>query len=245
MLSGLYVAHMLHMGLAHRALEFRGWFLKTVTVASGLFGIYVDPRAWVNRHRLHHAFSDQPGDPNKTRADGFWRTLGLCLKPYPCRTDLATDAVFKTPVFRTVCHPAFVVLSQLTSFLAIWATAWALAGNLLLAAWLWIGVRLCGLWVNMIQNFWTHDRRYGTRRYDEVDNDAMNITEWLPVTATFSACFQNNHHRHARFARMSHEAGQYDFGWTTVRWMAAAGLVRVLPEGSEPPPGVLMSASAA
>jgi fatty-acid desaturase len=236
-ISGLYVAHILHMGLAHRALEFKGWFLKSVTVLSCFAAIYVDPRAWVNRHRNHHAFSDAPGDPTKRPGDGFFKTLWLCLAPYPCRADMAPDAVFRTPLFRAVCHPMASYIGHVSSFVLLWL----ITGDAMFAGTLWVGARLLGLWVNMIQNYWTHDRRYGTRRYDDAEDDAVNITEWLPVTATFSACFQNNHHRHARFARMSHEAGQYDFGWTSLRWMSALGLVRVLPEGAEAPPGVSLS----
>ncbi len=98
-------------------------------------------------------------------------------------------------------------------------------------------MRLVALWVNMVQNFWSHDRRYGSRVYSQDPYNAVNITEWLPVTATFSACLQNNHH-HPRFARMSHETGQYDFGLISLRWMKALGLVRVLQEGAQIPQGV-------
>ena len=51
-------------------------------------GIYVNPVTWVSRHRLHHKFSDHPGDPNKLAADGFWRTLYLCLMPYECQVNM-------------------------------------------------------------------------------------------------------------------------------------------------------------
>jgi stearoyl-CoA desaturase (delta-9 desaturase) len=241
LISGLYVAHMLHMGLAHRALEFRSWFLKTVTLVSCVAGIYVDPKAWVDRHRHHHAFSDRPGDPTKQPGDGFWKTLWLCFVPYACRSDMAPDPVFRTRVFRLVCHPWFGPLAHAASFLLLWA----LVGDALFALVMWLGARFLGLWVNMLQNYWTHDRRWGVRRYEDEDNDAMNVTEWLPVTATFSACMQNNHHKHARFARMSHEDGQYDFGWTSVQWMEAAGLVRVLPEGRQVPEGVDLAAARA
>jgi len=43
-----------------------------------------------------------------------------------------------------------------------------------------VGMRIFALWVNMIQNYWTHTREFGYRRYDDDDN-AMNIGEWLPV----------------------------------------------------------------
>jgi fatty-acid desaturase len=236
-LSGLYVAQVLHMGLAHRALEFKGWFLDFITVTNSIAGIYVDPRSWVNRHRNHHAFSDQLSDPSKRPGDGFWRTLWLCLAPHPCRVEMAPDDVFRTPVFRLACHPLAGWLGNAASFLLLWLVV----AEAVFAVVLWTGARVIALWINMIQNYWTHDRRFGTRRYDDTDDDSVNITEWLPVTATFSACMQNNHHRYARYARMSHEPRQYDFGWMTLRWMAALGLARVLPEGAEAPTGARLS----
>lgn len=233
-ISGLYVADILHMGIAHRALAFPDRFVKATTYLNALVGIYVDPRGWVNRHRHHHAFADREGDPSKHAEDGFWKTLYLCLAPYPCKADLAGDVIFESRTLRVACHPCFAMLSQAASFGLVWIAVqdpwFALA--------LWIGVRLVALWVNMIQNFWSHDRRFGSRRYHEDRDNGMNITEWLPVTATFSACLQNNHHHHPQFARMSHDEAQYDFGLLSLRWLKACGLVRARASGAEVPPGV-------
>ena len=70
-LGGLYLADVLHMGIAHRALDYKEWFIKGVAAVNNTFGLYVDPIAWVNRHRLHHIHADHPGDPNKLSGDGF------------------------------------------------------------------------------------------------------------------------------------------------------------------------------
>ena len=63
-IGGLYLSSVMHMGIAHRALDYEDWFVKTLTVVNNTFGVYINPVAWVNRHRLHHKFSDHPGDPN-------------------------------------------------------------------------------------------------------------------------------------------------------------------------------------
>jgi fatty-acid desaturase len=100
---------------------------------------------------------------------------------------------------------------------------------------IWIGTRVFALWVNMIQNYWTHDRRFGYRRYnDDVDN-AMNIGDWLPVTATFSACLQNNHHHSPGLLRLSHEESEYDLGFMAVKVMKALGLASATTRGAELP----------
>jgi fatty-acid desaturase len=87
----------------------------------------------------------------------------------------------------------------------------------------------------MIQNYWTHDRRFGYRRYHDDHDNAMNIGEWLPVTATFSACLQNNHHHSPHFLRLSHDESEYDFGFTTVKIMKALGLVEATRQGADIP----------
>ena len=87
----------------------------------------------------------------------------------------------------------------------------------------------------MIQNYWTHDRRFGTRRYFDEHDNAMNLGEWLPVTASFSASLQNNHHHFPHFLRTSHEKGEYDFGFITVRAMKFLGLVEASPTGVQIP----------
>jgi len=221
LLGGVYLSHILHMGIAHRALDFKDSFVKIVALVNNTVGIYINPRTWVNRHRYHHAYSDHPGDPNKLAGDGFWKTLYLCLAPYPCEADQARDPILVTRALRFAASPGLAVVSQLSSY----ALLWGLTRDWAYALTLWVSVRVVGLWVNMIQNFWTHDRRFGTRRYDDPDDNAMNIGDWLPVTATFSACWQNNHHHYPHLLRLSHDPAEYDLGFLTVRWMKALGLV--------------------
>jgi fatty-acid desaturase len=70
----------------------------------------------------------------------------------------------------------------------------------------------------------------------------MNIGEWLPVTATFSACLQNNHHHYQTLLRLSHEQSDYDFGFLTVKFMKNLGLVKATTRGEPLPPDVPLHA---
>jgi stearoyl-CoA desaturase (delta-9 desaturase) len=230
-IAGVYLADVLHLGIAHRALDYQEWFIKLVTMTNNLFGLYVDPIAWVNRHRLHHKHSDHPGDPNKLAGDGLWRTLYLCLLPYPCNENLARDRIFQSWSFRFVSNNAFAAFSQVFSLCLLWL----LVRDLRFAAVMWVGLRIFALWVNMVQNYWTHTRTYGYRRYQDDHDNAMNIGEWLPVTATFSACLQNNHHHYPSLLRLSHDTSEYDFGFATVKLMKTLGLVKATAKGSTIP----------
>jgi fatty-acid desaturase len=233
-LAGLYLADVLHLGIAHRALDYRQWFIKVVTVTNNTFGLYVDPIGWVNRHRLHHKHSDHPGDPNKLASDGFWRTLYLCVVPYECTENLGTDKILQSRSFRVVSSNYFAIFSQVFSFSLLWLIARDLKFTLVM----WVGMRIFALWVNMIQNYWTHTRIYGYRRYDDERDNAMNIGEWFPVTATFSACLQNNHHHYPGLLRLSHDETEYDFGFATVKLLKYLGLVAATAKGAVVPKDV-------
>jgi len=237
-MAGLYLADVLHMGIAHRALDYKEWFIKAVTVVNNVFGIYVNPISWVNRHRLHHKYSDHSGDPNKLDGDGFWRTMYLCILPYKCTENVAGDKILKSWIFRVVANPIFSIFSLVFTFLLLWK----LVGDWKFAAAMWIGMRVFALWVNMIQNYWTHTRDYGYRRYRDEEDNAMNIGEWLPVTATFSACLQNNHHHYEGLLRLSHDNSEYDFGFLTVKVMKRLGLVKATASGAQLPKDVPLAA---
>jgi stearoyl-CoA desaturase (delta-9 desaturase) len=236
--GGLYLADILHLGIAHRSLDYKEWFMKTVAVVNNSLAIYVDPIAWVNRHRLHHKNSDHDGDPNKLSSDGFWRTLYRCVMPYQCRENLALDKILQSRTFRVVANPFFGIVVQALSFCLLWK----LVGSLKFALVMWVGIRIFALWVNMIQNYWTHTRDFGYRRYHDEEDNAMNIGEWLPVTATFSACLQNNHHHYEGLLRLSHDKAEYDFGFLTVRFMKYLGLVKATTKGAELPKDVPLDA---
>jgi len=235
---GVYLADILHLGIAHRSLDYKGWFIKAVTLVNNSFGLYVEPISWVNRHRLHHKHSDHPGDPNKLAGDGFWRTLYLCLMPYQCNDNLATDEILRSRTIRVVASPVFAILAQALSFYLFWK----LVGDLKFVLVMWVGMRVFAAWVNMIQNYWTHTRDFGYRRYHDEHDNAMNIGEWLPVTATFSACLQNNHHHYPGLLRLSHDESEYDFGFLTVKVMKHLGLVKATTRGEKIPHDVPLEA---
>ena len=129
------------------------------------------------------------------------RSISVLL-PYKCEANMATDDIFESWSFRLVSNPVFAVVAQVFNFWLLWLLVRrpALRGRRSGSTF-----RVFALWINMIQNYWTHDRRFGYRRYDDERDNAMNIGEWLPVTATFSACLQNNHHHSPGLLRLSHE----------------------------------------
>jgi fatty-acid desaturase len=62
------------------------------------------------------------------------------------------------------------------------------------------------------------------------------------VTATFSACLQNNHHHYPTLLRLSHDESEYDFGFLTVKVMKRLGLVKATGRGEIVPNDVPLAA---
>jgi len=236
MLAGLYLGDVVHLALAHKAMEVKPWFLYLIMVLNNTIGCYLNLITWSNRHRLHHLYSDQPGDPNKRPEDGFWVTFYRSQVPYPSIAELTKEPIFSAWPVRLVNNTIASIIGQFTSF----GLAWWVLGDWRLTLVLWLGIRVIASYIHWIQNYWAHDRRYGTRRYDDDDN-AMNIDHWLPVLLTFSACLQNNHHHSPRFIRLSHVRREFDWGFVTLRWLYQLGVVTPteaglkIPEGSDLP----------
>ena len=117
-LAGVYLSDVIHLGIAHRSLDYKEWFMKTVTVVNNTFGIYVDPVSWVNRHRLHHKHADHDRRPNKLQSDGFWRTMCLCVLPYQCSRQLWRRRDFEVADVSGGGAPVFAILAQSFQFLS-------------------------------------------------------------------------------------------------------------------------------
>jgi fatty-acid desaturase len=162
----------------------------------------------------------------------------LCVLPYRCNENLAGDEILQSGSFRVTASPLFAIVAQSCSFYLLWK----LVGDWKFALVMWFGIRVFALWVNMVQNYWTHTRDFGYRRYHDDDHNAMNIGEWLPVTATFSACLQNNHHHYPGLLRLSHHESEYDFGFLTVKVMKSLGLVQATARGEKIPHDVPLAA---
>lgn len=208
----------LHRTLSHRAVTLRPGvlaFFRTVTwVTTGL-----RPREWVAVHRLHHAKSDEEGDPHSPRLLGYAKVQfgnAVLYKRAVARADvvnryardLAPDrwdrALFDHPYLGTGMGIAALclILGPVNGLLA--ALGHAVSYLMLSAA------------VNAIGHL---------RGRRPADNFAGN-SQWLAFL-TAGEGLHNNHHAVPTAARLAFARGEIDPGWWVIRTLERLGWATV------------------
>jgi fatty-acid desaturase len=211
--------HRLHTHRSYKlpvALEYFLAVCGTMTLQGG-------PIFWVATHRIHHQFSDRPGDPHSPREGAWWAHIGwllvgeskhnnskLMAKYAP---DLAKDRFY---VLLNDYH--WVPLFVLAVFL------FALGGVPLV---LWgIFVQLAfGLHATWAVNSATH--MWGGRRFATKDDSRNN---WWVALLSFGEGWHNNHHAHPTSARHGLAWYEFDISWISIqvlRFLGVAKSIRV------------------
>lgn len=175
---------------------------------------------WASHHRLHHKYSDQPGDVHSVLHDGFlWSHVGWILSPAHEKTD---DARVK----------------DLTKFPElVWLDRWWWLPPTALG----VGCFLAGGWFALVWGFFvstvllwhgtftinslTH--MFGSRRYATTDNSRNSA---ILAAVTLGEGWHNNHHYYQRSTRQGFFWWEIDVTYIVLRAMAALGLVWDLHE---------------
>jgi stearoyl-CoA desaturase (delta-9 desaturase) len=190
-----------------RAFQLLLALLGTTTVQKG-------PLWWAGIHRLHHRFSDQPGDPHSPR-QGFWYShQGWIDDPRwePTPIDQVRD-LSRYPELRWLNRWHFVPPIALAA--AIWlAQGWAgfLWGFALSTVLLWHSTYT----INSLAHRW------GTRRYDTGDDSRNN---WLLALLTMGEGWHNNHHRYMASTRQGFFWWEVDATYYLLRGLQAVGVI--------------------
>src|SRR5580692_9402532 len=83
---GIWIASQ-NVGIAvsyHRQLTHRGFttpkWLEHAMALCGAMALQGSPTYWVAVHRMHHQFTDRPGDPHSPRDGKWWAHAGWILR---------------------------------------------------------------------------------------------------------------------------------------------------------------------
>jgi len=173
---------------------------------------------WASHHRIHHKFSDQPGDVHSVARDGlFWSHVGWILAAKYEATD-------ESRVRDLSRYPELVWLDRW------WWTPPAALG---------VGLFLVGGWFALVWGFlvstsllWhgtftinSLSHTFGSRRYATTDDSRNNA---LLALITLGEGWHNNHHHYQRSVRQGFFWWEIDVTYYVLRLFAALGIVRDL-----------------
>lgn len=219
-----WVSGSLGIGMGfHRLLTHRGY--KTPKVVEyfltfcGLLALEGGSINWVVTHRIHHANTDEVGDPHTPRDGGWWAHMGWILRGTAQQHEERVIQRYAPDLTKDPVHMfmnRFYYVPLILSGLALFAIGgWPM---------MFIGVFLrvtIGLHFTWLVNSATH--LWGTRRFLTHD-DSTN--SWWVAVLTFGEGWHNNHHAHPRAARHGLTWYEIDVNWYGIRALQLLGLAR-------------------
>ena len=192
----------------------------------GMFALQGGAINWVVTHRIHHAFTEQPGDPHSPRDGGWWAHMGWILKGTAQQHD---DSVMRRYAPDLMKDPVHVWLNRLY-FVPV-----LLSGFVLLAVGGWAGLMwgvffrvTFGLHATWLVNSATH--LWGSRRFRTADDSTNN---WWVALLSFGEGWHNNHHAYPMAARHGLKWYEIDFNWYGIVLLRILGLAKSIKLVSE------------
>jgi stearoyl-CoA desaturase (Delta-9 desaturase) len=211
--------HRLH---THRSYKIPRW-LEYFFAVCGTLSLEGGPIFWVATHRIHHQFSDKPGDPHSPRDGAWWSHIGWLLVGDSKHSNTALMAKYAPDLAR---DPFYARLNSYhwVPIVVVSALLYAIGGLPML---LWATcVRLVfGLHATWAVNSITH--MWGQRRFATRDDSRNNM---LVALVTFGEGWHNNHHAHPTSARHGLTWWEIDFSWmqiSVLKWLGIARRVQV------------------
>ena len=207
--------HRLHTHQSYQA----PLFIQYLFAIFGTLTLEGGPIFWVGTHRIHHAKSDQPGDPHSPREGGWWSHAGWIMFGETNHNDTRLMARYTPDLAK---HRFYLWLNSYHWVpLAVLGTGLLWFGGLPMFLW-GICLRIVvGLHCTWLINSATHI--WGSRRFNTGD-DSRNI--WWVALITFGEGWHNNHHAHPTSARHGLAWYEFDISWVTLQVMKRLGLAK-------------------
>ncbi len=207
-----------HRLLTHRGFKTPKWVEYFLTVC-GTLAMEGGPISWVATHRIHHAFTEQDGDPHSPRDGFFWSHIGWILRGEGMHNktigleryvpDLTKDRFY---VWLTQYHwvPS-AVLGVILYALGGWSfVTWGVFARVVFswhATW----------FVNSAAHVW------GSRRFATKDT-SRNL--WWVALISHGEGWHNNHHAYPTAARHGVTWYEIDLNWYGIRALQLLGLAK-------------------
>jgi stearoyl-CoA desaturase (delta-9 desaturase) len=210
-----WVAGSLGIGIGfHRLLTHRGFqtpkWLEYFLTFCGTLALEGGAINWVVTHRIHHAFTEEAGDPHSPRDGVWWSHIGWILRG---TSQQHPESVMRRYGPDLMKDPVHVWMNRLYFVPLI------ISGVVLLAIGGWTAVLwgvffrvVYGLHVTWLVNSATH--LWGSRRFRTSDDSTNN---WWVALLAFGEGWHNNHHAFPRAARHGLVWYELDVNWIGIR----------------------------
>ena len=219
------VAVSYHRQLTHRGFTTPKW-LEYVMAICGALALQGSPTYWVAVHRMHHKYTDKPGDPHTPRDGKWWSHMGWIMRG-ALHNETAMISRYAPDLQRngfyrwlTVWHWLPITLTGI----GLLAGGAAFGGWRLGVSWVVWGVLLriaIGFHVTWQVNLATH--LWGSRRFNTQDDSTNN---WWVALLTGGEGWHNNHHAHPVSATHGMLWWEVDFNYWIIRALELVGLAK-------------------
>lgn len=224
LMTGFGITLAFHRYLTHKSFRMARP-AKIFWVLTGTLALQGGPISWVATHRMHHARSDQPGDPHSPK-DGFW--WSHLLWNFYIHPELTGETYFRKYARDMYDDPDIVFLEKwfipiniafgaLLYGIGHWLGGWQTGLSMLF----WAGfLRIVAVWhITWAVNSATH--LWGYRRYVTTDTSRNN---WFVAWFGMGEGWHNNHHADQRAARNGHAWYEFDPTYYIIKAMSLVGL---------------------
>lgn len=221
---GLGITLGYHRLLSHRSFKVPRW-LEYLIVSGGYLSFEGSPIFWVGTHRLHHKYSDKPGDPHSPQ-DGWWHSfIGWMYSPlvdYDAAESMRLcPDLYRDPLYRFLhCnHSRWHAMLCLSFCLLFRAVILIVLGPAALVANL-LGASMPFLGALMVNSF-GHMSSLGYQNFRTGEN-SRNI--WWVAMLSLGEGWHNNHHALPSSARHGMLTREPDLTWWILKALEATGL---------------------
>lgn len=216
--GGLGIGMGFHRLLTHRGYKTPKWVEYVLTIC-GTLALQSGPIQWITTHRIHHAHTDEPGEPHTPRDGAWWAHMGWIIRGTAQNNDRATIERYAPDLLKDRFY--------------VWISRWYYLPLVLLGiALLFLGgwsVFMWGIFLRVtigwhstwLVNSATH--MWGSQRFTTGDDSTNNF---LIALISFGEGWHNNHHAHPRAARHGLAWYEIDFNWWGIRTLQLLGLAK-------------------
>jgi fatty-acid desaturase len=219
-----------HRQLTHRGYATPKW-LEYFMAACGTMALQGGPLYWVAVHRMHHQYTDKPGDPHSPRDGAWWSHMGWILNgslhnESKVLSRYAPDLA-KDPVHQWLSKYHWVPVTTVGFGLLFGGAVfggWGVKGMACGISWVLWGIFLrvtVGMHVTWLVNSATH--MWGSQRFKGRDDSTNN---WLIALITGGEGWHNNHHAHPVSARHGMAWYEIDFNYMGIQLLQWLGLAK-------------------